>query len=99
MRLPKYLGYFDRVIERNAGGPWMAGRSITYADLSMAQVIAGLRFAFPAATRAALRARPRLARLHDAAFARPRIRAYVESGRRLAFNNDDLFRRYPELGG
>ena len=98
-RLPKFLGYFERVIERNGRGPWMAGRSLTYADLSMAQVIAGLRFAFPAATRAALRSRPRLARLHDAVFARPRIRAYAESGRRLAFNNDDLFRRYPELGG
>ena len=99
VRLPKYLGYFDRVIERNGGGTWMAGRSLTYADLSMAQVISGLRFAFPAATRAALRSRPRLARLHDAAFARPRIRAYLQAGRRLAFNNDDLFRRYPELGG
>lgn len=98
-RLPKFLGYFERVTERNGRGPWMVGRSITYADLSMAQVVAGLRFAFPAATRAALRSRPRLVKLHDAVFARPRIRAYVESGRRLAFNNDDLFRRYPELGG
>lgn len=99
VRLPRYLGYFERVIERNARGPWMAGRSLTYADLSAAQVIAGLRFAFPEAARAAFRSRPRLARLHDAVFARARIRAYVESGRRLAFNNDDLFRRYPELGG
>ena len=98
-RLPKYLDYFERVLERNGAGPWMVGRRLTYADLSMAQVIAGLRYAFPSATRTALRKRPRLARLHDAVFARPRIRRYLASGRRLAFNNDDVFRRYPELGG
>ncbi len=98
--MPKFLGYFERVIERNpARGPWMVGSRITYADLSMAQVIAGLRYAFPNATRDALRTRPRLRELHDAVFARPRIRRYVESPRRLPFNNDDLFRRYPELGG
>lgn len=98
-RLPKFLGYFERVIERNGAGAWMAGRSLTYADLSMAQVIAGLRYAFPAAIRGALRSRTRLARLHDAVFDRPRIRRYADSGRRLGFNNDDVFRRYPELGG
>jgi glutathione S-transferase len=99
-RVPKYLDYFDRVIERNgARGGWMVGNSLTYIDLSMAQVVAGLRYAFPNAARAALRARPRLAKLHDAVFARPRIRRYAQSGRRVPFNNDGIFRRYPELGG
>jgi glutathione S-transferase len=99
-RVPKYLDYFDRVIERNAArGGWMVGNSLTYVDLSMAQVVAGLRYAFPNAARSALRARPRLAKLHDAVFARPRIRGYSRSGRRVPFNNDGIFRRYPELGG
>ncbi len=99
-RIPKFLGYFERVIERNPGqGPWMAGAKPTYADLSMAQVVAGLRYAFPDTTRQALRSRPRLRELHDAVFARPRIERYVKSGRRLAFNNDGIFRHYPELGG
>lgn len=97
-RMPKFLGYFERVIERS-GGPWMAGRALTYVDLSMAQVIAGLEYAFPAATRAQLGKRGRLAALHEAVFARPRIRRYAMSKRRIAFNNDDIFRRYPELGG
>lgn len=98
-RVPKYLGYFERVIERNPGrGPWMAGASVTYADLSMAQALAGLEYAFPRTMKKAMGAHPRLARLRDAVFARPRIRRYVESPRRLAFNNDDLFRRYPEAG-
>lgn len=96
-RLPKFLDYFDRVLEKS-GGTWLGGRSLSYADLSLAQVIAGLHYAFPKSTAAVLHARSRLAKLHDAVFSRPRIRAYVDSGRRVAFNNDDLFRRYPELG-
>jgi glutathione S-transferase len=99
-RIPKFLDYFERVVERNASrGPWMAGATRTYVDLSMAQTIAGLRYAFPNAMRGALRARPRLRKLHDAVFALPRVKRYVKSDRRLAFNNDDIFRRYPELGG
>lgn len=97
-RLPKFLGYFERILQRNrAGGPGMVGARITYADLSMAQVIAGLRYAFPVATANALVGCPRLRTLHDDVFARPRIVSYLASGRRLAFNNDDLFRHYPEL--
>jgi glutathione S-transferase len=97
-RLPKFLGYFERVIERNPDSDrWMAGKQLSYADLSMAQVIAGLRYAFPDASRKVLRACPHLRALHDEVFARPRIMRYVKSKRRLAFNNDDLFRRYPEL--
>jgi len=97
-RLPKFLSYFERVLELNrAHRPWMVGARVTYADLSMAQVIAGLTYAFPKATRRALRKRPRLVALHDAVFARPRIARYAASGRRLPFNNEDLFRHYPEL--
>jgi glutathione S-transferase len=99
-RLPKFLGYFERVLERNpAGGPWMAGPKISYADLSMAQVVAGLRYAFPVASRRTLRACPRLRALHERVFARPRIVRYVRSSRRILFNDDDIFRRYPELDG
>ena len=97
-RLPKFLGYFERVLERNgARGGWMVGARLSYADLSMAHVLAGLRYAFPSATRKALRGRPHLRALHDAVFALPRIALYLASGRRLAFNNEDLFRHYPEL--
>lgn len=97
-RLPKFLNYFERVLERNASRtPRLVRTRLTYADLSVAQVIAGLRYAFPSATRSALRDSPRLRDLHDEVFARPRIRRYVASGRRIAFNNDDIFRRYREL--
>jgi len=99
-RLPKFLGYFERVLERNPDSDeWMVGRELSYVDLSLAQVLAGLRYAFPRASREALRACPRLRALHDAVFALPRIRRYVASGRRLAFNKHDIFRRYAELDG
>lgn len=95
-RLPKFAGYFETVLERS-DGKWLAGKALSYADLSLAQVVAGLRYAFPQSARKQLRKSPRVAALHDAVFARPRIRRYVESDRRVAFNNDDLYRRYSDL--
>jgi glutathione S-transferase len=97
-RLPKFLGYFERVLARNPDSrSWLAGASLTYADLSMAQAIAGLRYAFPRGTERALGSCPRLRALHERVFARPRIKAYAASPRRLPFNNHDIFRHYPEL--
>jgi len=97
-RLPRFVGYFERVLQRNpAAGPWMVGARMTYVDLSIAQVVAGLRYAFPRASRKALRSCPGLRALHDEVFGRPNIKSYLASGRRLAFNNDGIFRRYPEL--
>src|SRR5688572_5846877 len=41
-RLPKYLDYFERVLQRNPrGGSYLAGNTLSYADLSMFQVLAG----------------------------------------------------------
>ena len=98
VRLPKFLTYFERVLTLNrAHGPWMVGARVTTADLSMAQVLAGLRYAFPTATARALRSRPRLRTLQAAVFERPRIARYLASGRRVPFNNEDLSRHYPEL--
>jgi glutathione S-transferase len=97
-RLPKYLGYFERVLERNdAPGPWLVGSDLTYPDLSLAQVVDGLGYAFPKAGPRVLRNYPRVRELHAAVFARPRIRRYVKSKRRLEYNNHDLFRRYRDL--
>jgi len=98
VRLPKFLTYFERVLTLNrARAPWMVGARVTTADLSMAQVLAGLRYAFPIASARTLRSRPRLRALQAAVFARPRIARYLASGRRAPFNNEDLFRHYPEL--
>jgi glutathione S-transferase len=97
-RLPKFLGYFERVLQRNtARGTWLVGSRLSYADLSLAQIVDGLGYAFPKASVRALRNYPRVRELHDEVFARPRIKRYVKSKRRLEYNNDDLFRRYREL--
>ena len=97
-RMPKYLGYFEKVLAQHASGkPHMLGAKFTYVDLSIFQVIAGLRYAFPNATRKAARKYPRLFALHTRIQERPRIAAYLASPRRIPFNNDGIFRHYPEL--
>jgi glutathione S-transferase len=97
-RLPKFFGYFENVLLRNpARGGWLVGTKLTYADLSMAQVIAGLKYAFPKRGAEALRSHPRLMALHERVFARPRLKRYLASGRRTPFNQHGLFRHYSEL--
>jgi len=98
-RVPKYLGYFEAVLNANKAGKGRAlvGARTTYADLSLFQVVAGMRYAFPQAMRKAERKFPRVVAVHDAVAARPRIRAYVDSPRRIPFNQMGIFRYYPEL--
>ncbi|MDI3468275.1 MAG: Glutathione S-transferase [Pseudolabrys sp.] len=97
-RVPKYLGYFETVI-RTSGGPFLTGRRLTYADLSMFQLVAGLRYAFPKAMTRIEKKVPRLVEVHDRVAARPNIRRYLESERRIPFNESGIFRHYPELDG
>jgi glutathione S-transferase len=95
-RAPKYLGYFETVLKKN-GGPFVIGRKPTYVDLSLFQLIAGLRYAFPSAMMEIEKKVPRVVDAHDQVIARPRIEAYLNSKRRLAFNEMGIFRCYPEL--
>ena len=95
-RLPKFLGYFERVLVREKGG-WLLGRAFSYADLSLFQMIAGLRYAFPRAMGRLEPRYPRSVALHERVTVRPRIAAYLESKRRIAFNQHGIFRHYPEL--
>ena len=98
-RMPRYLGWLEDVLARNreSEGRWLVGRDLTYADLSAFQVVEGLRYAFPNAMARLERKLPRLVALRDRVAARPRIAAYLASPRRLPFNQDGIFRRYPEL--
>jgi len=95
-RLPKYLDYFERVLARN-GGRWMVGAALTYVDLSMFQVVAGLRYAFPRAMARLAPGIPLLMALHRRVASRPRTAAYLKSKRRLPFSRQGLFRHYAEL--
>ncbi|MER2264865.1 glutathione S-transferase [Methylobacterium oxalidis] len=95
-RIPKFFGWFERVLERN-DGRHLVGRAVSYADLSLFQLVAGLLYAFPKATEAALKKHPCLEALHRAVPERPRLSAYLTSQRRIPFNEQGIFRRYPEL--
>jgi glutathione S-transferase len=94
-RVPKYLGYFEQLLQ--GGGAYVTGRKLTYVDLSLFQIVEGLRYAFPRRMKAFERKIPGLVDLHDRVAARPNIKAYLESDRRIAFNEDGIFRRYKEL--
>jgi glutathione S-transferase len=97
-RAPKYLGYFEKVLTRNkAGDGHLVGAKLTYPDLSLFQVMAGLRYAFPQAMTRLEPKYPLVAALHDRVAARHRIAAYLSSERRIAFNEHGIFRHYPEL--
>ena len=95
-RVPKYLGYFEELLAAN-GGSYVTGRRLTYADLSLFQIVEGLRYAFPRRTRTFEKEVPGLVGLHDRVAARPNIKAYLASDRRIAFNEDGIFRRYKAL--
>ena len=99
-RLPKFLDYFTQVLANNGSrGSFLVGSRLTYGDLSLFQMIAGLRYAFPQAME---RLAPRcqaLSDLHDSVAARPNIARYLKSKRRLPFSDEGIFRHYPELDG
>lgn len=96
-RVPKYFGYFEGVLAAPAKGGHFTGARLTYADLSMFQVIEGLRYAFPKSMGRIEPGFPRLAALREQVAARPNIAAYLASKRRIPFNQEGIFRHYPEL--
>jgi len=93
-RMPDYLGYFERQL---AGSLWLAGEAASYADLSLFQVVRGLEYAFPNTMAALAVQLPKTLALADRVAARPRLVAYLASPRRIPFNEQGIFRRYPEL--
>ena len=90
-RLPKFLGYFEDQLSARKGA------TITYVHLSLFQMVEGLRYAFPATMKKLERKAPRLVEAHDRVAARPRLARYLASARRIPFNQQGIFRRYPEL--
>ncbi len=98
-RMPKALGYFERVLRANAAGQGrtLVGGALSYVDLALFQLVAGLAYAFPRSLEALAPRVPLVLGLHAAVAARPRIAAYLASPRRLPFNQQGIFRHYPEL--
>jgi glutathione S-transferase len=97
-RIPKMLGYFENVLA-GSRGPYVFGRKVSYVDLSLFQTVEGLRYAFPKRMRRFEKKIPRLVALRDRVADRPRVAAYLQSDRRIPFNEWGIFRAYPELDG
>ncbi len=95
-RLPRFLPYFERVLEHD-GGPWLLGDALSYADLSLFQLLEGLAYAFPRGFAKVTESTPGLVALRARVASLPRIAAYLGSERRLPFNEHGVFRQYPEL--
>jgi glutathione S-transferase len=95
-RVPKFLGYFERVLKAN-GGKFLVGQRLSHVDLSLFQTVEGLRYAFPKRMKHFEKRIPRLLALHDRVAERPRTAAYLNSARRIPFNEAGIFRRYKEL--
>jgi glutathione S-transferase len=97
-RLPKYLQWFERILAHNPAGPrHLVGGRLSYADLSLFQLVEGLRHAFPKASERVLAGTPMVLQLRDRVAAVPKVAAYLHSERRIPFNEQGIFRRYPEL--
>ena len=96
-RVPKYLGYFEGLLQAN--GPYVTGRRATYVDLSLFQIVEGLRYAFPKRMKAFEKEIPRVVELRGRIAERPNIKAYLASERRIPFNEQGIFRRYKALDG
>jgi len=97
-RAAELLGYFERILGLNpAGAGFAVGNALTYVDLSLFQVVAGLRYAFPRMMRRLESSLPGLVALHDRVTRQPAVAAYLESPRRIPFNEEGIFRYYPEL--
>ena len=95
-RAPKYLSYFETVIQKSKG-PYVLGRNVSYVDVSLFQLIEGLRYAFPTAMKNIERDVPRVVAVHDKVAGRERLKKYLKSPRRIPFNESGIFRHYPEL--
>jgi glutathione S-transferase len=95
-RVPKFLGYFERVLAKS-GGPYLLGRRLSYVDLSLFQVVEGLRYAFPKRMKRFEKKVPKVIALHDRVAKRPRIAAYLASKRRIPFSQWGIYRYFKEL--
>ena len=97
-RMPKFFAYFEGILQRNPKrSGYILGKQFSYVDLSLFQMVEGLRYAFPRTMKKLEKQYPRAVGLRDRVAARPRIARYFDSPRRIPFNQEGIFRNYPEL--
>jgi len=96
--VPKFLGYFERVLQKN-GGQYLIGRRLSYVDLSLFQIVEGLRYAFPKHMKRFEKKATGVIALHARVANRPRIKAYLASKRRIPFSQWGIYRYFKDLDG
>lgn len=94
-RLGKWLQHFEHVV--TDGGGVHVPAEVGYPDFMARFVLRGIEYAFPKAFAAHRTAIPGLMALVERIETRPGLAAYLASPRALAFNQDGIFRHYPEL--
>ena len=95
-RMPKYFDHFQQALHVN-DGPFVLGEQWSHVDTSLFQLVEGLRYAFPQRMTSLESAYPELGACRDAVARIDGVARYLDSGRRIAFNEDGIFRHYKEL--
>lgn len=95
-RIPKYFDHFEQALGVN-DGPFMRGERWSQVDTSLFQLVEGLRYAFPKRMEAVESDHPRIVSCRDAVADIGGVAGYLASDRRIAFNEDGIFRHYSEL--
>lgn len=100
VRIPKFLGYFERVLhgEASGGGEFLYGGKLTYADLVLFHTLDGVSYAFPKHMAKVKKSGKYdvVFALYDRVKARPNIAKYLESDRRQKYGMG-IYRHYEEL--
>jgi len=98
-RAPKFFNYFEHILshDETGGKLHLVGKQFSYVDLSLFQIVAGMHYAFPNATTQLKTQAPRVMELYLEILERPNIARYLISPRRIPFNQQGIFRHYPEL--
>ncbi|KAK4058824.1 hypothetical protein OIO90_000270 [Microbotryomycetes sp. JL221] len=96
-RIPKFLGNFENNIKKHTSG--FLNEKVSPADLALFHMVEGILFAFPERINQVKSEFPHVFKLRDTIKSSRRIQAYINSGRRIPFNNYGIFRHYTELDG
>jgi len=101
-RIPKFLGFFERVLKGNEAkgkGKYLVGDKLSYADTTLWHVVDGLKFAFPKEMEAREKAGEfplLMGTFYKSVKEEPGIKEYLASDRRQKFS-EGIYRHYPEL--
>jgi glutathione S-transferase len=91
-RLENWMGFF---VETMTDNEWLVSNTLSISDLALFQLVEGLAYAFPNGSRQLV---PVELKDHQQRVANlPGLADYLGSSRRQAFNENGIFRRYPEL--